>query len=81
MAWRFKLLGVNTAGPGVLVRVAYFDDAAPTVILERASLRLPGDITRAQARAAIIEEGQRLRDAHAARTALLQDVGSEGAVT
>jgi hypothetical protein len=81
MAWRFRVLGVQDDDTAVVVRVRYFDDAAPTVVLAHRTLRLPADTTRAQARAAIIAEGRRLRDAVAARTLLAQDVGSEGAVT
>ena len=81
MAWRFRVLGVQPSGDAVTVRANYFDDAAPTVILGRALLRLPADTTRAQARTEIIAEGRRLRDAVEARERLAQDVGSEGAVT
>lgn len=81
MAWRFRVLSVQPTGNAVTVRAAYFDDAAPTVILGRTVLRLPADTTRAQARTAIIEEGRQLRDAFVARDRLFQDVGSEGAVT
>jgi hypothetical protein len=81
MAWRFKVLAVQPTGDAVTVRVRYFDDAAPTVILGRSVLRLPADTTRAEARAAILAEGRRLRDAYEARDRLAQDVGSEGAVT
>lgn len=81
MAWRFHLLAVQTAGDAVNVRVAYFDDAAPEAILARSLLRLPADTTRQEAKSAIIAEGQRLRAARNARALLLQDVGSEGAVT
>lgn len=81
MAWRFRVLSVQPAGDAVNVRAAYFDDAAPAAILGRALLRLPADTSRADARAAIIDEGRRLRDAYAARNRLAEDVGSEGAVT
>lgn len=81
MAWRYRILGVQAAGAAVSVRVAYFDDAEPTVILERSTLQLSSDTTRQQARAEIIATGQRLRDVYQARRLLLQDVGSEGAVT
>ena len=81
MAWKFRLLSVQPTGGAVTVRAAYFDDAAPSVILERSLLHLPSDVTRQEARAAIVAEGRRLRDAHAARALLAQDVGAEGAVT
>lgn len=81
MAWRFRVLAVQPAGDAVTVRVRYFDDAAPTVVLARSVLRLPADTSRVQARAAIVAEGRRLRDAYDARDRLAQDVGSEGAVT
>ena len=81
MAWRFRVVGVQPAGGAVAVRVVYFDDGAPTVILEHSTLRLPAGTTRPQARAEIIAAGRRLRDAHTARAMLAQDVGAEGAVT
>lgn len=81
MAWRFKILSVQPAGDAVNVRAAYYDDAAPAVVLARALLRLPADTTRAEARAEIVAEGRRLRSALEARDRLAQDVGADGAVT
>jgi hypothetical protein len=81
MAWRFKILSVQTAERDVTVRVSYFDDLSPAQILGRATLRLSADTSRADARTAIIAEGRLLRAGIEARSRLAQDVGQEGAVT
>lgn len=81
MAWKARILSITPAEGAVAVRVAYFDDADPDVILHRSMLRLPAGTSRVQGRNAIIAEGQRLRDAAATRVDLSQDVGAVITVT
>ena len=81
MAWKARVLGIVQTDDSINVRVAYFDDADADVILHRSLLRLPAGTTRIQGRAAIIAEGQRLRDAATTRVDLSQDVGAVITVT